>query len=280
MNPTGRSDAEVRSLARSLWRGLEQGTDALARLIRARELDFTGQVNPDFVLSQMVAMNLLSVADHARSMCALTLAPKLGPSSATVARGALEPLARVRWIVLGESENEVLARALVALHSDVSESAHVTEFIGAEGDLDRREYLAIVSEHLNRLDVQPRPQWGLRKAAKEASAEAWGDSGLDDWTPYSQLSSTAHGMMPALGALLQDGLLRLPRQEIVNHIAFVYGIADRTVHALARCPVPLLGLEAVVTVWEPITIKLEPLRRQLMEEDNGERPMKLRTSSD
>lgn len=263
----------MRSLARSLWGGLEKGADKLAPLIRTRELDWAELLDDDAVASSMVAMSLLAVADHARSMTALVLSPKLGPSSATVARGAFEALARIRWISLGETADEVRARALAALHDDVSRSAHATEFISASGEIGRDAYIALVNQHIRALGVQ-RPTWSLGIATREAAIEAWGHADLDEWMPYSQLSSSAHGMMPALGSLLLNGRLRLPRQEIVNHIGFVYGVADRTVHALGDCPLPFLEEGTVEKVWESITTKLEPLRLQLAEEDNGDVPLK------
>lgn len=274
MGTTTRTDKEVRSLAGSLWKGIERGADALAAEIRSRDLDWEGQIDPDFVLSQMIAMNLLAVGDHARTMKTLILSPKLGPSSATIARGAVESLARIRWVTIGATADEVRVRALSVLHSDVNKSAFATEFVGVEGELDRREYLDLVTAQKRAINATA-PSWALGTAVREAAADAWGNADLDGWTPYSQLSSFAHGMMPALGALLADGQLRLPRQEIVNHAAFVLGIADRAVHVLGRCPLPLLHEGTVAQLWESITLRLEPLRRQLAEEDNGDRPFRV-----
>jgi len=275
MSPTTRSDAEVRSLARSLWKGIEQGADALAPEIRTRSLDWEGQIDPDFLLSQMIAMNLLAVGDHARSMSTLILSPKLGPSSATIARGAVESLARIRWVTIGATPDEVRVRALSVLHSDVEKSAFASEFVGVEGELDRREFLALVTAQKRAINATA-PSWALGTAVRDAAADAWGNVDLDEWTPYSQLSSFAHGMMPALGSLLADGRLRLPRQEVVNHAAFVLGIADRAVHVLGRCPLPLLPDGTVAQLWESIALRLEPLRRQLAEEDNGDRPFRVK----
>lgn len=274
MSPTTRSDPEVRSLARSLWKGVEQGADALAHEVRTRSVNWEGQIDPDSVLSQMVAMNLLAVGDHARSMHALILSPKLGPSSATIARGAVESLARIRWVSLGATPDEVRVRALSVLRVDVDKSAFSTEFVGANGELNRRDFLALVKAEKDAIDATA-PEWRLGTAVREAAADAWGNADLDEWTPYSQLSSVAHGMMPALGSFLEDGWLRLPRQEVVNHAAFVLGIADRAVHALGRCPLPLLPQGTVERVWELITLRLEPFRRQLAEEDNGARPFRV-----
>lgn len=168
------------------------------------------QINPgksfdvDFVLAEMVQLNLLAVADHARSMTVLAVRPKLGPSSATVTRGAVESLARIRWVSSGTTENECRLRALVVLHADVNDAAFATQFIGADREIDREEYLAVVTAQIKTFDLA-RPKWRLRRAVREAVDEAWRSARLDDWTPYSQLSAAAHGMQPALGALLTTG---------------------------------------------------------------------------
>lgn len=269
MGPTTRSDAEARSLARSLWGGVEAATDALAREMQRPPIDPSKPFDVDFVLAEMVQLNLLAVADHARSMTLLAVQPKLGPSSATIARGAVESLARIRWVAAGTTEDELRMRALVVLHSDVDHAAFATEFIGADRHFDRREYLALVTAQIKTLGL-PRPKWALRNAVREAADEVWRTAGLDDWTPYSQLSAAAHGMQPALGALLGAEGLRLPRQEIVNHIGFTYGIADRALRRLQNCPLPLLANGALERTWLAQTQRLTPIWTKLKEEDNAD----------
>lgn len=62
----------------------------------------------------------------------------------------------------------------------------------------------------------------------------------------------------------------------MNHAAFVLGTADRAVHVLGRCPLPLLPDGTVAQLWESIALRLEPLRRQFAEEDNGDRPFRVK----
>ncbi len=269
MGRTTRSDAEVRSLARSLWGGVAAATDALAREVHRPPINPGKSFDVDFVLAEMVQLNLLAVADHARSMTVLAVRPKLGPSSATVTRGAVESLARIRWVSSGTTENECRLRALVVLHSDVNDAAFATQFIGADREMDREEYLAVVTTQIKTFDLA-RPKWRLRQAVREAVDEAWRSARLDDWTPYSQLSAAAHGMQPALGALLTTGGLQLPRQEIVNHIGFTYGIADRALRHLQDCPLSLLAEGALERTWLEQTRRLMLIWRKLQEEDNGE----------
>jgi len=266
MTTTKRTDATIRSLARRIWRGMEQGAEALARGVQEPTPDWENPFDPDHVASQMFGLNFLAVGDHARSMGALLLSPKLGPSSATIARGAVESLARIRWICVGETQESVRVRALTVLHADVAKTAFSQQYLGDDGLLDRRAYLDRVDEAITKL-AQPRPNWAVGTAIREAAGDAWGDAGLDDRIPYSMLSSMAHGTMPALSSLAHGDRLHLTRQEIVNHAAFVLGIADRTVRALLRCPLAFMPISTVERVWVPIIKRIEPLRLQLAEED-------------
>ncbi|MFJ4295389.1 hypothetical protein [Curtobacterium sp. NPDC089689] len=201
--------------------------------------------------------------------------PKLGPSAATVARGVVENLARVHWISVGTTGSEVKARALHVLRKDVQSSARTTRFTAKRPDrppMTRNEYAALIKERIDSLDVSGL-SWSVSTAIDDIARQQWRH--FEPRIPYSNLSSIAHGHLPGLAMLIRGDhkTMRLPRQEVINQVGVALAISDRAVHALQRCPLPLLPKSCVPEQWESITLALMPAIQTLMAEDRGTAPV-------
>lgn len=222
--------------------------------------------------SQIVALSLEAVADHARTMSMIITEPTIGPSTATVARGAMENFARLHWITVGETPDSVRARALHVLRKDVHDSGKEARFRSrrpGRPTLTQQEYLDATQAVIDELQV-PNLDWKISVAIQDITREKWPD--LHPKVPYSTLSAIAHGGVPGLGQLIVDNELRLPRQEVINQVGFVLGIADVAVHTLQRCPLPILPPGCVPAQWESIMIELDDVIKKLMAQDTAAAP--------
>jgi hypothetical protein len=222
--------------------------------------------------SQIVALSLEAVADHARTMSMVITDPTIGPSTATVARGAMENFGRLHWITVGENDDSVRARALQVLRKDVRDSGKDALFRSrrpGRAPLTQQQYLDATQAGIDELQV-PNLDWKVSVALQDISKEKWPD--LDPKLPYSTLSAIAHGGVPGLGQLVVDNELRLPRQQVINQVGFVLGVADVAVHTLQRCPLPILPPGCVPAQWESIMIELDGVIKRLMEQDGTVAP--------
>jgi hypothetical protein len=262
------TDEEVRRLARTVWRGIEQGALRLKRAVQSPTPN-GDLIDPDQIPSQIVGSSLMAAADHARTMAIVITEPRIGPSTATVARGALENFARIHWVSSGQTPDDVRARALHVLRKDVNDSKRASDFESQRPDratLTGDEYIAAIKEHIDELAV-PGLNWTISKALEEISIEKWPE--LEPKAPYSTLSAVAHGGLPGLGLFVVDNELRLPRQEVINQVGFVLGIADVAIHALQRCPLPVVPENQVHEQWEHCIANVTPAVRGLMAEDTA-----------
>jgi hypothetical protein len=271
------SDEALRSHARRVWRGIEQGALRLERNIRSPAGAAAVPIDPEFLPSHIIGLNLLAAADHARTMAAVITDPKLGPSAATVARGVVENLARVHWISVGETGDEVKARALHVLRKDVQSSARTTRFTAKRPDhpsMTHDEYAELIKERIDSLAV-PGLNWSVSTAIDNIAREQWRH--FEPRIPYSNLSLIAHGHLPGLAMLIRGDhkTMRLPRQEVINQVGVVLAITDKAVHALQRCPLPILPKGCVPEQWETITLELMPAIQTLMAEDRGTPPVQV-----
>ncbi|MBF4607282.1 hypothetical protein [Curtobacterium sp. VKM Ac-1393] len=192
---------------------------------------------------------------------------RIGPSTATVARGAMENFARLHWISVGETPDAVRARALHVLRKDVRDSGKQARFRSkrpGRPTLTQEQYLEAIQEGIDELQV-PGLDWSVSRAIADISKEKWPQ--LDPKTPYSTLSAIAHGGVPGLGQLVVDNELQLPRQQVINQVGFVLGVADVAVHTLQRCPLPILPPGCVSGQWESIMTELDSVIKTLMAED-------------
>lgn len=262
------TDEALRRLARSAWRGIEQGARRVEGAKRGPSGVAAEPVDPEFLPVHIMGLNLLAAADHARMMSAVITDTKLGPSAATIARGALENFARVHWISVGATGDEVKARALHVLRKDVQDSPWTSNFTSKHPErlpISRRRYIDVIEGHLGDLGVRGL-NWSVSQAIADLSEKQW--QHFDPRVPYSNLSSIAHGGLPGLAMLVADGqTLRLPRQEVINQVGVVLGVADKAVHALQRCPLPILPEQCVPEQWESLMVELNPTILKLKAED-------------
>lgn len=266
------TDEELRGLARRVWRGIEMGARRLNRAAQSPSGPTVEPVDPDQMPSQIVGLSLKAVADHARTMSMVIMDPTIGPSTATVARGAMENFARVHWITVGENADSVRARALHVLRKDVNDSGREARFRSRKPGrltLTQQQYLDATQAGIDELQV-PGLDWKVSRALQDISKEKWPQ--LDPKVPYSTLSAIAHGGVPGLGQLVVDNELRLPRQELINQVGFVLGVADVAVHTLQRCPLPILPPGCVPAQWESIMVELVGVIKQLMAQDTAAAP--------
>lgn len=263
------TDKELRNLARRVWRGIELGARRLDRAAQSPSGPVIEPVDPDQMPSQIVGLSLKGVADHARTMSIVITDLRIGPSTATVARGAMENFARLHWISIGETPDAVRARALHVLRKDVRDSGKQARFRSkrpGRQTLTQERYLEATQAGIDELQV-PGLDWSVSRAIADISNEKWPQ--LDPKTPYSTLSAIAHGGVPGLGQLVMDNELRLPRQQVINQVGFVLGVADVAVHTLQRCPLPILPSGCVSARWEPIMTELDSVIKTLMAEDGS-----------
>lgn len=142
----------------------------------------------------------ISGSDHARSWVSLMLEGTATVSTAAVARGALEGLAKAHYLTSATSTAELIQRHLASARFDLAHPLKHSQFVDASGvlidklefpkvheDIERELGLARVlrpgSQHL----VRDLLTAGMRPG-EQASAEI-----------YSQLSGPAHAGMSALG---------------------------------------------------------------------------------
>ncbi|PZF26899.1 hypothetical protein DEJ05_08315 [Curtobacterium sp. MCLR17_045] len=266
------TDEELRRLARTVWRGIERGARRLDRACQSPRGPGNDPVDPIQMPSQIVGLSLKAVADHARTMSMVITDPTIGPSTATVARGAMENFGRLHWITVGENADSVQARSLHVLRKDIHDSGKQACFRSRKPGrptLTQPEYLHATQAVIDELQV-PGLDWSVSRALQDISKEKWPQ--LDPKVPYSTLSAIAHGGVPGLGQLVVDNELRLPRQELINQVGFVLGVADVAVHTLQRCPLPILPPGCVPAQWESIMIELDGVIKQLMAQDTAAAP--------
>lgn len=167
----------------------------------------------------------LSGVDHATAWCDLVWGRTATVSLATVARGAIEGLAKAHYVMGDTDTKDLVARYLAVTAADMVHPLRHSQFRDYTGKLLENETLPEVHQRIAaELELDPLAKPSVQRMVQGLLTAGTIEGHQAGPEIYSQLSGPAHAAMSALGMYVVPGQseFALPDEVVTEQAGFLF----------------------------------------------------------